>query len=157
MFGIIRVRMKDDDPVRRLIEADKSLSDYQDVGLHKFMKRIMIPFMWTLPVCALKKMFKKDQGICAGYSSTVGGNNYKLLGYPVSSIHNFLATNDVNPFLPISTFSFSHSNHLDLTFSVNPQHFQDKSALNRVVDKHLPNELNRLAFLSEVSQEGISE
>lgn len=143
--GLLKVPSGEESALERLLETEKSLKQFQDLGLHKVMKWVMTPLMSLFPVKVLRSMVSKDIGFVAGYSTMIGGDNYKLLGKEVTHIHPILAIPDANPFITISTFSFTHSNLYELTFAANPQHFPDRSAMEKVSKKYLPEELTKLA------------
>lgn len=142
--ALVKVPIGDESLLQRLLEVEKSLMEFQDEGLHKFMKWVMVPLMWISPICALKPISYKDAGFSAGYSTSIGGDYYHLLGNPIKNIYPIIAMHDVNPFIPISIFSFTHSNRYDVTLSVNPQHFPDRPSLERVGNIYLPDELSKL-------------
>jgi hypothetical protein len=102
------------------------------------------------PLTLRKKALHVDSGVAGGYSVTVGGDNYSLFGHPISQINNILSIQDANPYLAISMFSFSHSNKLELTLSVNPQHFSSRDALMLFTNQYFPEELKLLCDLSGV-------
>jgi hypothetical protein len=119
--------------------------EFQDHGLTRLMRWVIIPFMWFIPVAVLRSMFVKDAGFTAGYNATLGGDNYKLLGKTMTHIHPILALHDLCPCIPISVSSFTHSNQYELTFAVNPQHFPDRSAVEKMSKGYLQEELEKLA------------
>lgn len=81
-------------------------------------------------------------GIGGGLTSLIGADSYNFMGYPVKSVHPILATHDINPFLPLSCFTFSHGGKMELSMGANPRSlFRHQKILDRITKQLCHNEL----------------
>lgn len=143
--AVLKVPIRETDSISRMKQIDADLQSYKQSGLDKFMKLVMLPLMWTIPVFVLDSaMTTKDPGIGAGLTSLIGGDNYSLLDSNVEAIHPFLAIHDNNIFIPLSCFTFSHSGKLEVTFGAHPSVFKKQQSLDKFCHKLCHNEYNLL-------------
>jgi len=139
---LFRVSTKDD-PVQRLLETEKSYKANLECGITHLGFKFLFPLIGMFPLSIRNKMFGEDMGTVGGYSVSVGGDNYKLLGNEITRINSVIALFDVIPTLPISILSFSHSDKMEITIGGNPQRFPDRKAVEKVA-VHIAEELERL-------------
>lgn len=143
--AVLKVPLKELDPISRMKQIDANLHSYKHLGLDRLMMSVMLPTMWTMPVYLLERsMTRNDPGFGAGLTSLIGGDNYSLLGCTVEGIHPFLAIHDNNPFIPLSCFMFSHSGKMEVTLGAHPSVFKNQEDLNSLCHKLCHNEYNLL-------------
>lgn len=76
--------------LERLREMEKDYIDFHETGVHKIIKRVMLPVMSLLPVAILQKSTQVETSVAASWSPMVAGDNYNLLGNEVANIWPFV-------------------------------------------------------------------
>ncbi len=143
--AILQIPIREPDPVLRSQQIETELTSYITSGLDKFTKSIVLPFLWTLPGSFVENSLgSKDMGIGGGLTSLIGADSYNFMGFPVRSIHPILATHDINPFLPLSCFTFSHGGKMELSMGANPRSlFRNQKTLDKIAKQLCHDELEK--------------
>lgn len=147
--AILQIPILEPNPYLRSQQIETELSSYLNSGLDKFTKSIVLPFIWTLPGSFLENSLgTKDMGIGGGLTSLIGADSYNFMGFRVKSVHPILATHDINPFLPLSCFTFSHGDKMELSMGANPRSiFRNQRTLDRIAKQLCQDELEK--FINE--------
>lgn len=154
-----------------MLKVEKELDAYKRSGVHKFMKRVLLPVMSSLPASVVERsLIGQDPGLSAGLTTMVGraagyelrinspsGQNSGTSNtevFEIEGIHPIFAVHDNSPYFNFACFTFSHRGNLDIGLGVNPNSavFGDgnlnEELLERIVQVGFKEELERLVELS---------
>ncbi|CAL8143427.1 unnamed protein product [Orchesella dallaii] len=147
--GFLKLPLKEQDPEVRVKTIEAGIHLWQEeLGLDKFMGRIMLPLMWLVPRLMGEDEIGLDAGSGGGVTSLVGSEQeYTLLGKRVKNVFPWMVITDTTPFTGLNCFTFSHGGKLNLSFGAHPSVLMKQENLNLFSQKLFHEELERFLKL----------
>lgn len=144
--GCFKIPLQTADPVGRLRKIDENITSFLTQGLDRFGTRIMNNMLWLFPASWLDRMISADMGIGGALTTIPAGNGYKLLGVPVKHIHALLIGLDNVPYCPISVYTISQGDYMEITLGANAQTIlKNQETLDLICQKYLNEEFVNLS------------
>jgi len=88
--GMFKVPIQNGNGLERLRETERNFNEFHEKGIHKIIKRLLLPIAALLPMQLFDKMADADAQFSTSWAAIVGGNNYSLLGNTVKNIYPFV-------------------------------------------------------------------
>lgn len=126
----------------KVFQVQKEIERFESFGLDSVTFSVLHPVVSLLPNKGLKLL---STGLTSSVSMLVGGEDYKLLGKWVGSIHPIADLSGAMPAEQCSFFGFTHSNRLEYSFLGNLSYFPGgREDFNTVARQGIQDELVKL-------------
>jgi len=143
----VKIPFPSQNPKNVLQAVNRDIKFSKSLHLDKFMKNVLLPFIWLLPTKLVSLLYSsRNPQFQIGLTSIIGcENQHSFCGSKISKIYPLLCFPDNNPLFPITCFTFSHTNQLNVTIAVDTKFLQiDKKCLHRWVNVLMLKTINSL-------------